>query len=68
MNKILYSRNKFAALASFVLFYAVETWAQMPSVHVPQTDRETPEPVQDDTWWYATLFLLFIGLAGAVYW
>ena len=68
MNKILYSRNKFAALASFILFYAVETWAQMPSVHVPQTDRETPEPVQDDTWWYATLFLLFIGLAGAVYW
>lgn len=68
MDKILYSRNKFAALASLVLFYTVETWAQMPSVHVPQTDREIPEPVQDDTWWYATLFLLFIGLAGAVYW
>lgn len=68
MDKILYSRNNFAVLASLVLFCAVETWSQMPSVHVPQADQQVSEPVQDDTWWYATLFLLIIGLAGAVYW
>ncbi len=68
MDKILYTRNKFAALASLVMFCAVETWAQMPSVHVPQTDQEIPEPAESETWWYITLFLLFAGLAGAVYW
>lgn len=68
MNKILYSRNKFAVLASLVLFHAVEIWAQAPSARLPQTDRDTSEPVQDDTWWYVTLFVLFVGLAGAVYW
>jgi hypothetical protein len=67
MDKILYLRNKFVVSASFVFFIAVETWAQMPSVYVPQREDEA-EPVANDTWWYVTLILLFTGLAGAIYW
>jgi hypothetical protein len=68
MDKILYLRSKIVVFLSLVFFFAVETWAQMPSVYVPQQQSETPEPVEDETWWYVTLFLLFLGLAGAVYW
>lgn len=68
MDTILYLRTKFVVSASFVFFFAVETWAQMPSVYVPQQQEDEPQPVADDTWWYVTLFLLFIGLAGAIYW
>jgi len=67
MDKILYLRNKFVVLASLVFFFAVETWAQIPSVHIPQ-QGEVAEPIEDNTWWYATLFILSLNLAGAVYW
>lgn len=53
-------------LASFFLFLSVEVWAQMPSIQVPAT--EEPEAGDDYTWWYAMLFLLAIGLIGAVLW
>jgi len=68
MDKILYLRNKFVGFGLLTFFFAVETWAQMPSVHVPQPDDESTVPVEDNTWWYITLFVLFLGLAGAVYW
>jgi HEAT repeat protein len=58
-----------------MLFLAIETWAQMPSVHVPNREAETSPaasaaapPMEDDTWWYVTVFLLVLGLAGALMW
>ena len=67
MDKILYLRNKFVIFASLGFFFAVETWAQIPSVHIPQ-QGDAVEPVEDNTWWYVTLFILSLNLAGAVYW
>lgn len=39
----------------------------MPSVYVPQQQSPPPAP-EDDTWWYVTLFLLSLGLIGAIVW
>jgi hypothetical protein len=73
MDKFLSIRNKIITAFSLTLFFAVETWAQMPSVHVPKREDETATtaaapPVEDDTWWYVTVFLLMLGLAGALFW
>lgn len=38
----------------------------MPSVPVPSLPEA--EQVEDFTWWYISLFVLSIGLAGAVFW
>ncbi len=69
MNQILYVRSKAFALFSLVLFLTVESWAQMPSVYVPQQqEQQAPLAAEDDTWWYVTIFLLGVGLVGAVIW
>ncbi|HEX8287145.1 MAG TPA: HEAT repeat domain-containing protein [Pyrinomonadaceae bacterium] len=67
MNKVLFLGNKFINFSLLVFFFAVEVWTQVPSVYVPQ-QADAPEPVEDDTWWYVTLLVLFVGLAGAIYW
>jgi hypothetical protein len=52
--------------AFVVLFSSVEIWAQMPSLRVPVT--EEPDTAEDYTWWYAMLFILILGLVGAILW
>ncbi len=49
-----------------ILSTSVEIWAQMPSIQVPVT--EDSDASDDYTWWYAMLFLLAIGLIGAILW
>lgn len=56
---------KFGQILSFLLLTSSGILAQMPSVTVP------PEEVvesEDYTWWYIALFLLVLGLTGAIYW
>lgn len=69
MNKNLsfthFLKNKFIAAASVSLFFVFETWAQMPRVVMPETE---PEPAEDYTWWYVSLFILALGLASAIFW
>lgn len=67
MNKILFLRNKFINFSLLIFFFAVEAWAQVPQISAPQ-QADAPESVEDDTWWYVTLLVLFVGLAGAIYW
>lgn len=55
---------KCASLFSPVIFTALQVFAQT-QVRVPPA---AAQPKEDYTWWYVTLFLLFLGLAGAVFW
>lgn len=45
-----------------LLFTLSEVRAQLPKVVVPE------QPQEDYTWWYVSLFVLGIGLVGAVFW
>lgn len=56
--------KKLSTAVSLLLFVAFEIAAQMPSVPVTPVEEEVPE---DYTWWYIMLFLLAVGLAGAIY-
>lgn len=56
---------KFGQILSFLLLISSGILAQMPSVTVPP--EETVES-EDYTWWYIALFLLVLGLTGAIYW
>jgi hypothetical protein len=47
-----------------LLFTSIQISAQMPPVKAPPV----PQPEEDYTWWYVTLFVLILGLAGAVVW
>jgi hypothetical protein len=60
MNKF-----KFGKIAWFLLFVSTSVLAQMPSVPVPAEEVAEQE---DFTWWYVTLLVLVIGLAGAIFW
>lgn len=56
---------KLGKLVSLLLFITTSVLAQMPSVTVP------PEEVvekEDFTWWYISLVVLVVGLAGAIFW
>ncbi len=55
---------KITSLCSLIFCSAMEVSAQMPQVRVPPSQQ----PAEDSTWWYITLFALFLGLAGAVMW
>jgi HEAT repeat protein len=57
------SANKIAGLFSLILFTAIQITAQT-QIRVPPAQQ----PDEDYTWWYVTLFVLFLGLAGAVVW
>lgn len=52
--------------ALVILFSSVEICAQTPTLRVPLT--EEPDIPEDYTWWYATLFLLVLGLIGTILW
>ena len=63
--KSVQSAFKFINLFSLILFIAVEVSAQTQPVTVPAAPRQ---PEEDFTWWYISLFALFVALAGAVAW
>lgn len=54
------------SFASVIVFSFVEIQAQMPSIQVPVTEES--DATDDYTWWYAMLFLLAVGLIGAILW
>jgi hypothetical protein len=56
---------KFGKIASLLLFVSTSVLAQMPSVTVPP---EEVAETEDFTWWYISLLVLAIGLAGAIFW
>lgn len=64
MKKIFW--NKLLSVLSLMIFIAFEVAAQMPSV--PVSPEDEPEVAEDYTWWYLMLFLLVVGLVGALYW
>ena len=53
-------QNKLLSVASLIIFIVVEISAQTPS--------EAADEAEDYTWWYAMLFVLAIGLVGALVW
>jgi hypothetical protein len=57
------SAVKLAGLFSLILFTTIQSFAQA-QIRVPPAQQ----PAEDYTWWYVTLFVLFISLAGAVVW
>ena len=66
-------RINMLGIVSTVIFFAFNTFAQMPPVKVPKSTQSTPPPrvpgaapVEDNTMWYLMLLVLFLGLAGAV--
>ena len=67
----------FIKITSLLLFAVSNILAQMPKITVPPAQAKTPITQQisiptptpeDNTWWYIMLFLLFAGLAGAIFW
>lgn len=54
-----------ATALSFILFTAAGVLAQLPPV---KSAVPPPQPEEDYTWWYVTLFVLGSALAAAVYW
>lgn len=64
--KFVYELRSKSILAASVFFLTLsEIHAQVTPVLPEQPE---PEPTDDFTWWYVLLFLLFIGLAAAVFW
>jgi len=63
MREIKYRLVNFAII---VLSATGKVWAQMPSVPVPSPDEEIA--ADDFWWWYPALFVLVLGLAGAIFW
>ena len=54
----------FINLIALLLISASEITAQVTSVRV----TPAPERQEDFTWWYGTLFVLFLGLIGSIFW
>jgi hypothetical protein len=57
------SVSRLAVLFWLILFTTFEVWAQTQT-RVPPVS----EPEVDYMWWYITLFVLVVGLAGAAFW
>ena len=63
----------FIKVTSLLLMTANTILAQMPKVTVQPAKSQTqlpiqPPPLEDNTWWYIMLFILVIGLVGAIAW
>lgn len=54
-------------LTAVILFSTVEIWSQMPAVPVPSPE-EAEEAAAEFWWFYPALFVLCLGLAGAIFW
>lgn len=59
MNRFIQKPTK---LLFAILLFSVAAMSQMPTRAVPAA----PPPQEDFTWWYISIFVLFIALAGAV--
>ncbi|NNE67478.1 MAG: HEAT repeat domain-containing protein, partial [Pyrinomonadaceae bacterium] len=59
MNRFIQKPTK---LLFTILLFSVAAMSQMPTRAVPAA----PPPQEDFTWWYISIFVLFIALAGAV--
>jgi hypothetical protein len=57
--------GKLGNLLFLILFASCEILAQVSKI-LPE--EETTEPAEDYTWWYIALFVLAIGLIGAIVW
>ena len=66
MMNIKAFNHRFISSISLILAFSVGVLAQMPPVRAPRPAQ--PLPQEDFTWWYITLFVLVLGLGGAVYW
>ena len=58
--------SKIVNLLFLILFASFEILAQVRMV-IPE-EEELVEPAEDYTWWYIALFVLAIGLTGAIVW
>lgn len=71
-NNLTVSKIKFALanFASALLLTAFSVKAQMSAVPVPSPadDGAAAAGGEDFTWWYISLFVLALGLGGAVFW
>ncbi len=72
-NNSFVSKIKFVFVnfASALLLTALSVKAQMPAVPVPSPEDDGAAAVaggEDFTWWYISLFVLALGLGGAVFW
>lgn len=65
MDTINFS-NRFMGSLFAIFFGITNLLAQMPPVRAPRAQPELPP--EDFTWWYLTLFILVLGLAGAIGW
>lgn len=65
-NKLFTGKIKFISVyfAVFLLVSTAEIFGQV----VPVRPASVPQPKEDFTWWYATLFILVLGLIGMVFW
>jgi len=65
-NYLSFRRVEFTVvnLASLIFIFTLDIWGQKtPSRVPPAVDKG-----EDFTWWYGTLLVLVLGLAGAIYW
>ena len=58
--------GKIINLLFLILFASFEILAQ--AVRLISPEEDAPEPAEDYTWWYIALFILAIGLTGAIVW
>ncbi|NNE98951.1 MAG: hypothetical protein HKN25_08010, partial [Pyrinomonadaceae bacterium] len=66
------SKISLLGTVSALIFFAVNTFGQMPPVKVPKASATPPPrvpisvPQEDNTWWYLMLLVLLAGLVGAI--
>ncbi len=60
-NKLLFGKVKFLSINLALLIYTFT--AEITAQVTPVTER-----TEDFTWWYGTLFVLVVGLAGTIFW
>ena len=72
MNNFSFFINRISTQATKTVFvlliFAVQILAQPPRIVLPEDTSSANVSADDNTWWYVLLALLFIGLAGAIFW
>lgn len=65
-NNLSFGKINFLLInwAALILNFTVNATGQVTAVRV----APVPEPKEDFTWWYATLFVLFLSLVGTIFW
>jgi hypothetical protein len=65
MKIISFLQGKLLNFLFLILVFSHEALAQ---VRMVLPDEDAPEPAEDFTWWYVSLFVLTVGLTGAIVW